>query len=305
MWLSPSPLRWFTHNADMKRLVLLLAFLLTTGFMVAQNGGGNASLNSARAWLIGVLSPSDTIAPSQNGMGWADGKFTLRTPPGNLQFTTTGSPAEPVMTWPGRITASHIDVTSMSLFTTPPATLASAGTAGQMAYDANYFYLCTALNTWKSVPLNQSATAATPVWDYLADNQVNNNATANTLESISGLSVEVVPGTYWFRFVCHYDAAATTTGSRWSITGPATSALSYHSRYSLAATTQTTNNGLSSYDQPAASNLTSVATGNLAVVEGIVTFTAGGVLTPRFASEISGSAITVKAGSNVQYLKLY
>lgn len=287
----------------MKRLLLLL--LLVPVIVIAQSmGGGQAFRNIARAWLLDPPS-ANTFVPSQYGMGWSDSKFTLRTPPGNLQFTSTGSPAEAVMTWPGRITASHIDVTSMSLFTTPPATLASAGTAGQMAYDADYFYICTALNTWKSVPLNQSATAATPVWDYLADNQVNNNATANTLESISGLSIEVVPGTYWFRFVCHYDAAATTTGSRWSITGPATSALSYHSRYSLAATTQTTNNGLSSYDLPAASNLTSVAAGNLAVVEGIATFTAGGVLTPRFASEISGSAVTVKAGSNVQFLKLY
>lgn len=288
----------------MRRFLILLLSILPLVIFAQSFGGGQTIRNIARAWLLDPPT-ANTFVPSQFGMGWADSKFTLRTPPGNLQFTTTGSPAEPVMTWPGRITASHIDVTSMSLFTTPPATLASAGTAGQMAYDANYFYLCTALNTWKSVPLNQSATAATPVWDFLADNQINNNATANTLESISGLSVEVVPGTYWFRFVCHYDAAATTTGSRWSITGPATSALSYHSRYSLAATTQTTNNGLSAYDQPAACNLTSVATGNLAVVEGIATFTAGGVLTPRFASEISASAITVKAGSNVQFLKLY
>jgi hypothetical protein len=283
---------------------LLFLFLIPSIVVAAGISGGQAFRNIARAWLLDPPS-ANTFVPSQYGMGWSDSKFTLRTPPGNLQFSTTGSPAEPVMTWPGRITASHIDVTSMSLFTTPPATLASAGTAGQMAYDANYFYLCTALNTWKSVPLNQSATAAAPVWDYLDTNQINNNGTANTLESISGLSIEVVPGTYWFRFTCHYDSAATTTGSRWSITGPTTSALSYHSRYSLTTTTQTTNNGLSAYDLPAASNLTSVAAGNLAVIEGIATFTAGGVLTPRFASEISASAVTVKAGSNVQFLKLY
>lgn len=136
----------------MKRFLLLFTFLCAAGLLMSQQGGGNATLNSARAWLIGALSTTDTITPTQRGMGWADGKFTLRTPPGNLQFSTTGDPAQPVMTWPGRITASHIDVTSMSLFTTPPATATSTGTAGQMAYDSSYFYLCRALNDWRRIP---------------------------------------------------------------------------------------------------------------------------------------------------------
>lgn len=137
----------------MKRFILITLILLTTALMGAGIGGGNSSLNSARAWLIGVISASDTITPVQNGMGWADGKFTLRTPSGALQFTTTGDPAEPVMTWPGRITAEHIDVTSMSLFTSVPATSESPGTVGQMAFDSGYFYVCTALNTWKRAAL--------------------------------------------------------------------------------------------------------------------------------------------------------
>lgn len=137
----------------MKRF-LLLSFLLTGALMGAGIGGGNASLNKARAWLIGVLSPADTILPAENGIGWADGKFTVRTPSGALQFSTTGDPAEPVMTWPGRIVASHIDVTSMSLYTSPPLTSSSPGTPGQKAYDANYEYTCVALNTWKRTALN-------------------------------------------------------------------------------------------------------------------------------------------------------
>ncbi len=137
----------------MKR-ILLTIFLTLTVTALAQMGGGNSTLNQARAWLIGVLSPYDTIKPAENGMGWADGKFTLRTPSGALQFSQTGSPAEAVMTWPGRIVASHIDVTSMSLYTSPPLTSSSPGTPGQKAYDANYEYTCVALNTWKRVALN-------------------------------------------------------------------------------------------------------------------------------------------------------
>lgn len=32
-----------------------------------------------------------------------------------------------------------------------PATAASTGTAGQIAYDTSYLYVCTAANTWKRV----------------------------------------------------------------------------------------------------------------------------------------------------------
>lgn len=135
----------------MKRLLLIL--LLVPVIVIAQSmGGGQAFRNIARAWLLDPPS-ANTFVPSQYGMGWSDSKFTLRTPPGNLQFATAGDPAEPVMTWPGRITAEHIDVTSMSLFTSVPATSESAGTAGQMAYDSGYFYVCTALNTWKRAAL--------------------------------------------------------------------------------------------------------------------------------------------------------
>lgn len=136
----------------MKRLLLIL--LLVPVIVIAQSmGSGQAFRNIARAWLLDPPS-QNTFVPSQYGMGWSDSKFTLRTPPGNLQFSTTGDPAQPVMTWPGRITASHIDVTSMSLFTTAPASATSPGTMGQMAYDSSYFYVCIALNSWKRTALS-------------------------------------------------------------------------------------------------------------------------------------------------------
>lgn len=37
---------------------------------------------------------------------------------------------------------------------TPPATATSAGTKGQIAYDDNYIYICTATNTWKRTALS-------------------------------------------------------------------------------------------------------------------------------------------------------
>jgi len=57
------------------------------------------------------------------------------------------------------------------------------------------------------------------------------------------------------------------------------------------------------YDNPAASNATSAATGgNIAIIEGFIRPSANGTLIARFASEVANSAITAKAGSIVQYM---
>lgn len=244
----------------------------------------------------------DSLGAEELGLGWVDSRLTLQGGGSVLQWYEDGG--ENIMAWAGKMQAESMDLTHVSLFTAAPATLSSSGEAGQMAYDDTGLYVCTALNTWRLIPWTQT-TSATPSWLALTNDQVNNNATANTLANITGLEITVVPGTYWFRIVCHYHSAITTTGSRWTINGPTTSALSYHSRYSLAATTQTTNDGLAAYNLPAACNLTSIVTGNMATIEGIATFTAGGAFVPRFASEISNSAITVKAGSKIEYLRLY
>lgn len=139
----------------------------------------------------------------------------------------------------------------------------------------------------------------------LAADVTNNNGVANTIQDVTGLSFAVVSGeTYWFRFTIQFTSAATTTGSRWSINGPAASALRYDSCYSLTATTLTFNEGLAAYDLPAASNATSAATGsNMAFVEGFITPSADGTVIARFASEVASSAIVAKAGSMCQWVR--
>ncbi len=134
----------------------------------------------------------------------------------------------------------------------------------------------------------------------LSADVTNNNASANTIADVTGLSFAVTSGsTYWFRFYIMYTAAATTTGSRWTVNGPASpTLLIYKSEYSLTTTTRTINEGITAYDSPAASNATSAATtSNIAWVEGFITPSASGTVIARFASEISSSAIVAKAGS--------
>ncbi len=130
---------------------------------------------------------------------------------------------------------------------------------------------------------------------YLTSDATNSNSSANTIADVGDLGFAVKNGFgYAFRFVITYSAAATTTGSRWSINGPSLASLAYRSQYSLTATSETVNAGLGSYDLPAASNAGSAVTAatNIAIIEGRLTASADGTVLARFASEISSSAIT-------------
>lgn len=137
----------------------------------------------------------------------------------------------------------------------------------------------------------------------LGSDVTNNNGTANTIADVTGLSFAVSAGLkYWFKFVIPYTSAATTTGSRWSINGPAApTQLNYTSRYTLTATSETINGGNSTYDTPSGSNATSLTAGNLAVIEGIIVPSAAGTVIARFASEVASSAIVAKAGAICRY----
>lgn len=136
---------------------------------------------------------------------------------------------------------------------------------------------------------------------YLSTPVANAEAVANTLADISELAIPVMAGrVYEFEFIFFYTAAATTTGSRWTLNGPAATSLGYTSEYTLTATTKTVNNAVA-YGIPAASNATSLAGVNIAVIRGYLVPSANGDLVPRFASEVAASAITVLKGSKVIY----
>jgi hypothetical protein len=136
----------------------------------------------------------------------------------------------------------------------------------------------------------------------LGNDVINNNATLNTMQDVTGLSFTVIAGsTYYFRFIISYTAALSTTGSRWAINGPAFTRMSYMSEYTLTTTTSTRNAMVQAYDSPAASNASSVVAQNHARIEGIITPSNNGTVIARFASEIANSAITAKAGSVCYY----
>lgn len=156
--------------------------------------------------------------------------------------------------------------------------------------------------------LNQGANAAQSGEGIaiLGADVINNNATANTIASVTGLQFPVLANIrYHFDFFIWYTAAATTTGSRWSIDGPAFNLLAYESEYALTTASHSVNDGLGAYNLPATSNASSAATTqNTAQIKGIIRPTIDGDVIARFASEIANSAITAKAGSFVRFRAL-
>jgi hypothetical protein len=141
----------------------------------------------------------------------------------------------------------------------------------------------------------------------LGTDVTNNNAVANTIADITGLSFSVTSGkNYYFRFVIPYTSAATTTGARFSVSGAAATFLNYYVQFPNAATTNNTFTGNITFDSPAnASTGTPIITNpQIAVVEGIYKPSANGTLIGRFASEVAGSAIVAKAGAIVYYKQL-
>lgn len=168
-------------------------------------------------------------------------------------------------------------------------------TFGNLSMFENYGGIQAAVNSLNIVVLSSDVT--------------NNNATANTIADVTGLSFSVNANeTYYFQFNIWYTAAATTTGSRWSINGPGSpTRLAYRSNYSLTSTSETTNSGLTAYDLPAAANASSTATttgGNIATIEGLITPSAAGTVIARFASEVASSAIVAKAGSSLRWIRV-
>lgn len=139
----------------------------------------------------------------------------------------------------------------------------------------------------------------------LASDYANSNAVANTLEDVTDFKFPVVSGeTYYFHIVTDLTTAATTTGYRVAINGPAATRMSYRNVSGLTSTTQTIAHGLTAYSLPAASGATSPATGgNISVIEGFITPSASGDVQVRIASEVSSSTVTAKAGSIIEWYR--
>jgi len=173
--------------------------------------------------------------------------------------------------------------------------------------DKNGFQTFTIAGAIKTAQVQgtNNAAAATMTTVVSTQDTVNNNVSANTLADVTGLAFAVTAGeSYYFEAVIMYTSASTSTGSRWTVNGPANPTyLYYTSEYCLTATTQTINYA-NAYQVPSASNASSLAAGNVAWISGIIKASQNGTLQVQFASEITNSAITALTGSFIRYQRL-
>lgn len=124
---------------------------------------------------------------------------------------------------------------------------------------------------------------------------------------VPGLGKAVKSGVaYKFKATLLWRSAAITTGARFAVNGPATpTLLAYTARWVGATDTTESLTYARAYDTGTAS--TGVVTANadyLAIVEGVIIPSAAGTLIPRVASEVAGSGITVRNGSNFEVIEL-
>jgi hypothetical protein len=194
-----------------------------------------------------------------------------------------------------------LDIATVERHLTPAVTLA----AGEMLEytEGRGWALLSAGGVIKTIAASATTFGLNVV--TLASPVANAEAVANTLASVTGLSFAVVAAeTYWFKFTIPYTSAATTTGSRWTILGPtAPTALNYVSRYTIDATSETVNYA-TAYGIPAASNATSLAAGNVALIEGVIKPSVDGTVIAQFASEVTVSAVTALAGATLQWMRV-
>lgn len=127
----------------------------------------------------------------------------------------------------------------------------------------------------------------------------NNNVTANTLIDVTGLSFNVLAGIFYrFYAMIPYTSVQTTNGCRWTINGPATSFISYVSRY---IDNPEVVNYCSAFNLPSNCSTNSSLTANIAIIQGVIKPSSNGTVQIRFASENSNRAIVAKAGATLEY----
>lgn len=125
------------------------------------------------------------------------------------------------------------------------------------------------------------------------------------LATITGASFSVLNGgTYYVRLYLNYNSATLTNGAGFALdcNGCTFSASTYEVTMTSTTTAVIRREGLTGEDDFGTVGTQSLTTGNVAVLEGIVSITTNGTLRGRFINEVSTEAITVLGGRSFMYV---
>jgi hypothetical protein len=139
-------------------------------------------------------------------------------------------------------------------------------------------------------------------------NTVDQTSTSTTVANSNTLSFTVAAATYYrFKFTVVFRTAAATTGLKLSVTHPGATVFSAKAEIPNGADgTGSDFSGwiTSSGDVVTATGVQAANTDYIAVVEGVILPSAGGLVRLQFGSEIAGSTVTLRNGS-LAFLELY
>ena len=146
-------------------------------------------------------------------------------------------------------------------------------------------------------PIKRQTVLLEDVTDLAGDNTYN-----DCIGISSGLSFNVLADVrYVFSARIRFTVGATTTGSAWSINGPADpTELSYTSRWSSTVAVPETHT-YAAYDLPATSAASGEADGDMALIDGVIVPSEDGTVVIRFMTEVDTSPVVCQAGSVLEW----
>ena len=149
----------------------------------------------------------------------------------------------------------------------------------------------------------KSEIGAAPAFTFKTTNDA---TTAIAYADVPEMNFAVTAGvSYNFKFICIFSAAVATTGSKWSVNGPASpTRLIYRVMFPASTSGALSTAAFTTYDAGVATLNSGSASNNCAIVEGVIAPSANGTVSLRFATETAGSAITAQINTYLELIQI-
>lgn len=209
--------------------------------------------------------------------------------------------------------ANSSDITPTILFndngTTYPLFSATIAPGEKIEYHEGSGFSVIGFNGGSKNTIEYSTYNVTVPWTtvVLTSNVINNNATANTYEDITGLSFTAsTTGTYWVRLVAITSIVTNNRLGAYAFNGPTASLITL-AGYVMNSNTTILQNVVANYNSPATalSTISPNSLRNIYTLEGFLTLTATGTVQARHLCSSASGALTTMAGTNLQYYKVF